>query len=106
MPLQILAHSSFPDSLSPSLILNLVFGLDSFVTVLGLRWCLNLKSAARLTCFTGEHWSWNAALALGFGQVIWIVTEVLMLRGLSLLRFFFGGSFGWPWCSVCEVGFT
>jgi hypothetical protein len=43
-----------------------------------------------LTHFTGEHWSWSAAVAIGVGQVIWIITEVLMVHGADWLQLMYG----------------
>ncbi|WP_456832304.1 hypothetical protein [Deinococcus sp. UYEF24] len=95
MPLKLLDHSPFPDFLVPGLVLGLVFGLGSFVTFLELSRRRAPKSApshltVNLARLSGEHWSWSAAVALGVGQVIWIITEVVMLRGFSVLQLVFG----------------
>ena len=90
IPLSVLQYSPFSDFLIPGLILGLVFGLGSFVTLLALWWRSTWPPAGALTRLTGEHWAWSAALALGAGQVIWIVTETLMLRGASWLGLIFG----------------
>jgi hypothetical protein len=90
MPLALLEFSPFRDFLIPGLILGIVFGIGSFATFLAL-WFRPLWSfGAALTRFTGEHWSWSAAFAVGVGQVIWIVTQMLMLRGVSWLHLVFG----------------
>lgn len=98
MPLSILQYSPFNNFLIPGLILGIVFGLGSFATL----WAVWQRPAwplgSALTRFTGEHWSWSAVVALGLGQVIWIVTQMLMLRGVSWLHFVFGGlgmAIGW-----------
>lgn len=89
MPISVLEFSPFEDFLIPGLILGIVFGLGSLLTLWGLWSRPTLKFA--ITRFTGEHWSWSAALAIGFGQIIWIITEVLMIRGVNVLHFIFGG---------------
>ena len=89
MPVSVLEFSPFQDFLIPGLILGIVFGLGSLLTLWGL-WSRPTSRIA-MTRFTGEHWSWSAALAIGFGQIIWIVTEVLMIRGVNVLHFIFGG---------------
>ncbi len=90
IPLSVLQHSPFSDFLIPGLILGLVFGVGSFFAALALwlrpAWGLG-TALARLT---RQHWAWSAALALGIGQIIWIVTETLMLRGASWLGLIFG----------------
>jgi len=91
MPLSILQYSPFSNFLIPGLILLVVFGVGSFATL----WAVWQRPAwpfgAALTRFTGEHWFWSAVVALGLGQVVWIVTEVWILRGVNWLHFLFGG---------------
>ena len=91
MPLSILRYSPFHDFLIPCALLLLVFGVGSFGALLAVWMRPTWSFGTMLTRFTGEHWSWSAVVAIGLGQVIWIVTEVLMLRGLSWLHFVFGG---------------
>lgn len=90
IPLSVLQYSPFSDFLIPGLILGIVFGVGSFATVLALWWRPAWPPAGALTRLTGEHWAWSAALALGAGQVIWIVTETVMLRGATWLGFVYG----------------
>jgi hypothetical protein len=92
MPLSMLGGSPFPDFFVPGLILGGVFGLGSFaVAALGLRrW----------------HIAPFLAFAIGCGQMIWIVVEVAIIKGISILHPTFFGiglaialisvSWGWP----------
>jgi hypothetical protein len=91
IPLSILQFSPFRDFLIPGLLLGIVFGLGSFATLLALWFRPAWPLGTALTRFTGAHWSWSAALTIGLGQVIWIVTEVLMVRGTDWLQFVYGG---------------
>ena len=91
IPLSVLRYSPFDDFLIPGLILLIVFGIGSFAALWGVWLRPAWAFATMLTRFTGQHWSWSAVVAIGLGQVIWIVTEVLMLRGLNWLHFVFGG---------------
>lgn len=91
IPLSILQYSPFSDFLIPGLILGIVFGAGSVLAILALRRRPAWPLGAALTRFTGEHWAWSAAVALGLGQIIWIVTETVMLRGASWLGFVYGG---------------
>ena len=98
MPLSILQYSPFSNFLIPGLILLVVFGIGSLATLWAVWQRPAWSFGSALTHFTGEHWSWSAVFALGVGQVVWIVTEVLMLRGVSWLHFLFGGigiAIGW-----------
>jgi hypothetical protein len=72
LPLSMLDGSPFGDFLVPGLILGGLFGLGSFaVAVLGLsRW--------RIAPFL--------AFAIGCGQMIWIVVELAIIKGVSILH--------------------
>ncbi|NTV65836.1 MAG: hypothetical protein HGA65_20195 [Oscillochloris sp.] len=91
IPLSILQFSPFRDFLIPGLLLGIVFGIGSFATLLALWFRPAWPLGTALTRFTGAHWAWSAALAIGLGQVIWIVTEMLMVRGADWLQFVYGG---------------
>lgn len=90
IPLSVLEYSPFTTFLIPGLILGLVFGVGSFGAVLALRSRPTWPLGTALTRFTGEHWAWSAAVAVGLGQIIWIVTETVMLRGASWLGAVYG----------------
>ncbi len=90
IPLSVLQYSPFSDFLIPGLILGVVFGVGSLGTVLALWWRPEWRPGAVMTRFTREYWAWSAALGLGVGQIIWIVTETVMLRGASWLGFVYG----------------
>jgi hypothetical protein len=92
MPLSMLAGSPFPDFFIPGLILGGLFGVGSQVVAgLGLRtW--------RIAPFL--------AFAIGVGQMIWIVVELAIIKGISVLHPICFGiglaiavaavSWGWP----------
>ncbi|MGD0018278.1 MAG: hypothetical protein ABSD62_03410 [Candidatus Limnocylindrales bacterium] len=92
MPLSMLAGSPFPDFLVPGLILGGLFGVGSFATAaMGLRrW--------RVAPFL--------AFAIGCAQMIWIVVELAIIKGFSVLHplYFLTGlgiaaaavPWGWP----------
>jgi hypothetical protein len=84
--LAMLEHSPFHDFLIPGLILGIVFGIGSFVALWAVWFRPTWSVGTALTGFTGEHWSWSLAFAIGLGQVIWIITEVLMTREISWLQ--------------------
>jgi hypothetical protein len=91
MPISLLRFSPFHDFLIPGLILGIVFGIGSFAAILALWFRPAWSLASALTHATGEHWAWSVALVIGSGQVIWIVTQMLMMRGVSVLHFLYGG---------------
>jgi hypothetical protein len=72
MPLSMLEGSPFPDYFVPGLILGGLFGLGSLVVAaLGLR-------RARVAPFM--------AFAIGVGQMIWILVELAIIKGISILH--------------------
>ncbi len=91
IPLSILQFSPFRDFLIPGLILGIVFGLGSFATFLAVWFRPVWSFGTALTHFTGAHWSWSAAVAIGLGLVIWIITQMLMVGGADWLQFMYGG---------------
>ena len=92
MPMSWLDGSPFPDFFVPGLILGGLFGLGSLaVALLGVRcW--------RIAPFL--------AFAIGCGQMIWIVVELAIIKGISILHPICFGiglaiavvsvSWGWP----------
>jgi hypothetical protein len=71
-PLSWLAGSPFPDFFVPGLILGGLFGLGSLVVAgLGLK-------CAPIAPFL--------AFAIGCGQMIWIVVELAIIKGLSIMH--------------------
>ncbi|HEX6129682.1 MAG TPA: hypothetical protein VF071_11735 [Candidatus Limnocylindria bacterium] len=77
MPLSMLSGSPFADYLVPGLILGGLFGIGSFVVAaMGLyRW--------RIAPFL--------AFAIGAGQMIWIIVQLSIIKGISFLHpTFFG----------------
>ena len=65
---------------------GIVFGVGSFAVLMSVWFQPDWSFGTALTRFTGEHWSWSATFGIGLGQVIWIVTEVLMVREASWLQ--------------------
>jgi len=77
IPLNYLEHSPFKDFLIPGIILFVVNGLFSLIT---LVW----------TAFQWKHYAWliilQGALLTG-----WIIIQIMMLREYSYFQFIFGG---------------
>jgi small-conductance mechanosensitive channel len=84
--LEALAGSPFQNYLIPGLLLFTVFGVGSVAVMVALLLRPNWSLAAKVTQFTGKHWTWSAAFAIGLGQIIWIITQVLMVSISSWLQ--------------------
>ncbi len=77
MPLDMLKYGPFHNFLIPGLILFFVLGIGSLIA--GILVIRRIKSYSLYIIFIG------AALA------IWILTQTLMIRGIHLLHFIYGG---------------
>jgi hypothetical protein len=75
MPVSMLEGSPFKDYLIPGLILGGLFGVGSLVVAaMGLR---------------GRRMAPFLAFAIGVAQMIWIVVELAIIKGLSILHPFY-----------------
>lgn len=72
MPLSLLATTPFADFLLPGLILFTVLGLGS-----SIGWML---------VYRGHPWATRWVRMIGTATVVWIVTQMIMLRGVSFLH--------------------
>jgi small-conductance mechanosensitive channel len=84
--LEALAGSPFQNYLIPGLLLFTVFGVGSLAVLVALLTRPDWSFPTSITQFTGKHWTWSATLAIGFGQIIWIITQILMVSISSWLQ--------------------
>lgn len=95
MPLTMLEGSPFPDYLIPGLILFVVLGLGAFFVMACLFFLPDWDWAQRLNPVEAQHWAWTASAAIGLALMIWIVVQVLMIGGGTLLQpLYFGVGLG------------
>ncbi len=74
----------------PGLVLGVVFGLGSLVTLWGVRTRVRWRWLAPVERLTGHHWAWSATILLGVGQSVWIALELLWLPEVSFLQPLYG----------------
>ena len=72
MPLSLLASTPFTDFLLPGLILFTVLGLGS-----SIGWML---------VYRRHPWAMRWVQMVGIATVVWIVTQMIMLRGVNFLH--------------------
>jgi hypothetical protein len=84
--LEALNGSPFQSYLIPGVLLFAIFGVGSVAVMVALLIRPQWSFATSLTQFTGKHWTWSAALAIGLGQIIWIIMQVLMVAISSWLQ--------------------
>jgi hypothetical protein len=76
--------------LIPGLVLGLGFGVGSLLTGYGMLRRVRWGWLVFLERWTGQHWSWIAAIVLGLGHVVWIGLELVYLPEPSLLQVVYG----------------
>ena len=94
MPVRMLQYSPFSNFLIPGVLLFTFLG----VYPLAVSYSLWRKPAWRwpeaINPFKHMHWSWAASLSAGVILLIWITTQVLMVRAIAFLHilyFVWGG---------------
>ncbi len=74
--------------LVPGLVLLLGFGIGSLVAMYGVLRRPGWPAVSWLEERTGHHWSWLLTMALGWGQVAWILIEVVSIPFSALMPTF------------------
>ncbi len=72
----------------PGLVLAIGFGIGSLITLYGMLNRPNWKWLHGLEKRTGHHWSWVATIAIGVGQVVWILIELATIPFSVLMPIF------------------
>jgi hypothetical protein len=89
-PYDWLEKTPFDTPLGPALILGIGFGLGSLVVLYGLLRRPQWPWLGWLERLTGHHWAWAGTIAIGLGQMAWIVTELFLLPEISWLQAVYG----------------
>jgi hypothetical protein len=74
----------------PGLVLGVVFGLGSIVTLWGVRTRTRGGLLDAVERITGHHWAWSATILIGVGQSVWIALELIWPPEVSLLQPLYG----------------
>lgn len=72
----------------PGLVLAIGFGIGSLVTLYGMLTRPKWTWLQSLEKHTGHHWSWVATIAIGVGQVVWILIELATIPFSVLMPIF------------------
>ena len=67
-----------PDYVLPGWILTIGFGIAPLVAAYGLWRRPSWSQLEWLERWTGMHWSWVITLAVGLGQMLWVLVEFAM----------------------------
>lgn len=91
MPLSYLERTLFQDYFVPGLLLILLWGLGSLVTLIGLWRPWQLPLMMPFTLWTHEHWAWGFAVLMGLGLIIWLTYQVVMMPAVATIQFILYG---------------
>lgn len=91
LPVDTLAKTPFENYTIPGLILILVWGIGSFITLVGLWAQQQTAFFNRLTAWTHEHWAWDLSILLGIALVIWLTVQVFTLPAIAPIQFILYG---------------
>ena len=81
-----LEHTPFTSFLIPGLILFVLFGLGSLVTLFGLIFRPRWAWTEPITQPVHVHWAVLAAMLIGLAQCIWITVQLLMTQHFFFLQ--------------------
>lgn len=70
--------SPFTNFFIPGLLLFILIGLLSFISLCGLVFKFKWKIADRINIYPNKHWSWTFSVYSGIATIIWINVQLLM----------------------------
>ena len=97
MPLSMLKYTPFSNFLIPGIILFTMSGIYPLAVGYSLWQKPNWRWPEMINPFKHMHWSWASSLASGVILLIWITTQVLMLRSIVFLHILY---FVWGWVLI------
>lgn len=81
-----LERTPFQSFLIPGLVLLLVWGGGSLLTLAGL-WRTDWQLLAALSRRTHQHWAWVCSILLGAGLLVWLTVQVFTLPSVAAIQF-------------------
>ena len=79
----------FDNWIIPGLVLGIGFGIGSLLAAFGLLFRSDIQ-VLRSIPPNNLHWSWSLTVALGFGLILWIGVEVLLIPERSVIEALYG----------------
>ena len=91
MPLSHLERTLFSDFTIPGLLLIVIWGLGSLVTLLGLWLRPQWSLFDDVLQWTHEQWVWALPLLLGTGLLIWLTYQIFTLPAIAPIQYMLYG---------------
>jgi hypothetical protein len=89
MPVDIINGSVFKNFLISGIILLLTFGIFPIFIVLWLIRKPNFRILDRINILHDHHFSWTFSIYIGFGLIIWINIQTLIINAVDILHTIF-----------------
>lgn len=89
MPISMLNESPISSFLIPGIILTLFFGIIPAVIFYALLKRPAWRWANRLNLLTDMYWGWTFTIYIGFGQIIWISVQTVIINSATLVHLFY-----------------
>ena len=89
MPISILDGSQLNSFLIPGIILSLVFGVIPIVILFALLKKPEWSWAQSLNLLSDMYWGWTFTIYIGFGQIIWISIQTVIINSATLVHLFY-----------------
>ncbi len=89
LPISLLEGTPFSSFLIPGLILTLVFGVFPLVVFYSLIKMPQWKWAESLNLLPDIYWAWTYAIYIGFGQILWISIQTVLINEAGLIHLFY-----------------
>ena len=89
MPISILDGSTLNSFLIPGIILSIFFGVIPIVILNALLKKPEWPWTQSLNLLPDMYWGWTFTIYIGFGQIIWISVQTVMINQASLVHLFY-----------------
>ena len=89
MPVELLDNSPFKNFLVPGIILLVTFGLIPIYIIYALIKKPESRFMQKLNLLYDHHFAWTFAVYIGFGQIIWINVQTLIMNSVVIIHTFY-----------------
>jgi hypothetical protein len=89
MPIKLLDNSPFKNFLIPGIILLVIFGLIPIYIIYALKKKPENRFMQKLNLLHDHHFAWTFAVYTGFGQIIWINVQTLIMNSVVIIHTFY-----------------
>ncbi|MCK5075018.1 MAG: hypothetical protein KAR38_01525 [Calditrichia bacterium] len=89
MPIEILKNSVFSNFLIPGIVLFTLFGVFPILIIYALLKRPQWEWSKTLNLCGDMYWAWTCTIYIGFGQIIWISIQTLIINHMHFVHTFY-----------------